>query len=71
MPAKSQKQRRFFQLIKGIKSGNTKTKDKRLKDIVDSMINKQIDDFIKQSKEIIDNINQSIIKLFVADFKIN
>lgn len=52
MPAKSQKQRRFFRMIKGIKNGTSKTNDQRLKNIANIMSDKQIDDYIKEDEQI-------------------
>lgn len=53
MPAVSQKQAKFFKIVKGVKTGETPKKDvtKNVRQVVDKMSEKEIDKMTKVKKE--------------------
>lgn len=71
MPAKSEKQARFFRLVKGVQSGNVSPSkvSKNVKDVANTMSKKSVNDFTKlkeyikkQVSEIICEIDNPVVK---------
>jgi hypothetical protein len=73
MPSTSKSQYKFFQTVKGVKSGNTPKKDvsKEVVDAAENMNMKQIDDFLNvdfdklKEQKLRSTIRKTVIKEYV------